>query len=70
MSQDFDVGTVGTVRDDADADYDDDDDDDYDDDDDDGSGGCLPLFNIFICCNSMVPLERKKLRLIFTKPEI
>lgn len=56
MSQDFDVGTVGTVRDDADdadADYDD------DDDDDDGSGSCLPLFNIFICCNNMVPLERK-----------
>lgn len=51
MSQDFDVGTVGTVRDDDDADA------DYDD--DDGSGGCLPLFNIFICCNSMVPLERK-----------
>lgn len=36
-----------------------DDADDADADDDDGSGGCLPLFNIFICCNSMVPLERK-----------
>lgn len=51
MSQDFDVGTVGTVRDDA----------DYAaaDDDDDGSAGCFSVFNIFICCNDMVPLERK-----------
>lgn len=29
-----------------------------DDDDEVGSGGCLPLFNIFLCCNNMVPLEK------------
>lgn len=50
MLQDFDLDT-------ADA---------FDDDDDDESSGFLPSYNVFICCNNMVSLERKKLRtLIF-----
>lgn len=34
-------------------------DNDDDDDDEVRSGGCLPLFNIFLCWNYMVPLEKK-----------
>lgn len=50
--KDFDVETAAAATDDDAVAADDDDDDDDD--------GCLSLFNIFICCNFIVPLEREK----------